>query len=551
MRITNAKNIVISAIFYSIVGFIGVFMAFYPTILSGFSRMQAELGDTRLNNYFLEHSFQVAFNRGYIGSLWSPSFFYPFKNALAMSDNLWGSAPLYWLFRCFSSPDLSFQLWMVSVTLLCFISFVILLRYLKVSPILSAMGGFLFAFGTPRMMQLLHQQLLPQFYMAFTILFAIQFLNHPSNRLLILTLLFCYLQLLAGIYLGWFLLLSLPIFSVFLLYQNQDLQLKLKMYFANNILSISIILLISLFLIGLLLLPYVQMSHILGGRSIEEVSTTIPSIFSWVSPPEASTWSSLLLEPPLVQYLRLPWYKNLFMGFSVIGLTMLTFYIYLKEKQILGVERAHLVKACLMIVSLIFIVSMKELDLWKFVYWSVPGASAIRGVARVSLILYFFLLLAILLSLDSWLKSKILNHNWKLITASLICSIALYEQILIHPTSFEKAPILALESKLQNLMVKGCDLAYVSFGQNENSLDMVANQLAAVWAGLKAGVPVVNGYSSGPPPNYLNFDHIATTSDLQRWLKDDFKGQLCLISLGQSDNGIQYESSIVEFPLVP
>ena len=46
MTIKNVKIVVISGIFYSIVGFLGVFMAFYPTILSGFSRMQPDVVDT-------------------------------------------------------------------------------------------------------------------------------------------------------------------------------------------------------------------------------------------------------------------------------------------------------------------------------------------------------------------------------------------------------------------------------------------------------------------------------------------------------------------------
>jgi hypothetical protein len=472
MNTTNLKNIVISSIFYSIVGIVGVFMAFYPTILSRFSVMQADMVDTRLNNYFLEHSFQVVFNRDYIGSLWSPSFFYPFKNALAMSENLWASAPLYWLCRSFSSPDVSFQLWMIGITLLCFSSFIILLRYLKVNPILSAMGGFLFAFGMPRMVQLLHQQMLPQFYMTFAVLFAIQFISHPSNRLFILTLTFSYLQLLGGIYLGWFLLISLPIFSTFFLYQDQDLQLKLRRYFTENVHTVTVAVVIFLFLIGALLLPYAKMGQVLGGRSLEEVYTMVPTIFSWGSPPTTSIWASLLLQPPFGKYLQLRWNENFFMGFTVVILTIGTFYTYVRKKQVLGKERKRLIRACLMIVSLIFIISLKEVNVWKFVYWLIPGAKAIRVVTRVSLIIYFFLLIAIILNLDSWLRSNILSHKRRLIIASSICIIALCEQILIHPTSYEKAPVLRTELELHSLMTQKCDLAYVAFGQNDNSFSM-------------------------------------------------------------------------------
>jgi len=76
---------------YVFVCILGVLITFYPTLLSGFSFMQGSR-DTRLNNYFLEHSFQTTFNKNYIGKLWSPTFFYPYKEVLAFSDNLFGSA---------------------------------------------------------------------------------------------------------------------------------------------------------------------------------------------------------------------------------------------------------------------------------------------------------------------------------------------------------------------------------------------------------------------------------------------------------------------------
>lgn len=85
----------ITSLFYTVISLIGIMMMYFPTILSGFTRIQAERADTRILHYFLEHSFQLLVNRNYTGTLWSPSFFYPFKNALAFSENLFGCAPIY------------------------------------------------------------------------------------------------------------------------------------------------------------------------------------------------------------------------------------------------------------------------------------------------------------------------------------------------------------------------------------------------------------------------------------------------------------------------
>jgi hypothetical protein len=55
----NLINNLAKLLFYILICGLGVYMAFYPTLSSGFALMQDNPGDTRLNNYFLEHSFQL------------------------------------------------------------------------------------------------------------------------------------------------------------------------------------------------------------------------------------------------------------------------------------------------------------------------------------------------------------------------------------------------------------------------------------------------------------------------------------------------------------
>lgn len=555
-------NFFIPFLFYSFVSLLGVFMAFYPTITSGFSKMQSDPTDTRLNNYFLEHSFQLVFNRDYAGSLWSPNFFYPFKKALTLSDNLWGTAPLYWLFRGFSSPDVSLQLWMIGITLLCFSSFVFVLRHFKVSHILSATGGFLYAFGMPRMVQLARPQLLPQFYMPFAFLFVWQFIHKPNNRRLILALTFIYLQLLAGIYLGWFLLVSLPILLAVSLYRDQAVRVGLRDYFTKNKKTTIAVFLVWFASIIALLLPYVETSRLLGGGySMYEVSTMVPRWSSWLLPPPNSLWSPLL--EPLSKNLLMSYEHRLFMGFTVLALTVLSVYVLFKKHEFLGKERSDLVKACLFVSLVIFVVFLSGIGLWKLVYWFVPGGKAIRSIARISLVLYFFLLVAILVSLDSFLKATISNSKWRLLLSSSVCILALSEQILINPISYEKGSFLNVEAELQGLMSKGCDLAYVlpAINKDEPYWAGYPDEVSAMWAGLRAGVPVVNGYSGGSPPNYPGKEgktneksryRPMTGSELQGWLKDDAKGRLCVIKKVQSgppDGLADYQSSIIKLPL--
>lgn len=548
----KVKKFLLPLTIYISVALIGIWITFHPTITSGFSRMQADPGDTRLNHYFLEHSFQVMFNQKYGGTFWSPQFFYPFKNALALSDNLLGNAPLYWIFRSFLSPDISFQLWVIGTLLLCFASFSLLLRYFNVSHILSSLGGFIFAFGMPRVSEIARSQLLPQFYTSTAFLFLWNFIHKPSNVKLILVLLSIYLQLLAGIYLGWFLIMSLPFFLLIYLVRKPNLVTELNTYFLKNRISVAVIFLVWVSLMGSLLYPYVQMSHLLYGRySFEYVSTMTPRLSSWLLPPPNSKWSILweVLSPTMPK--NQAHEHMLFIGFSVIFLTGLSMYVWFKKREFLSRERAEVIGSCLLVSMVLFVISLNELGIWKLVYWFVPGATAIRVVTRISFIIYFYLFISILLSLDSFLKVIVSDLKWRSILSALILLITISEQVLVDPTSFDKGPYLKVEAELQEVIGKGCDLAYVTPVANEL---WIFGQLSVMWAALQSNVPVINGYSSGPPPDYISSDSPVGIHELRQWVKtDSLHGILCIvdkISPTLSGESVHYKkSSTHQLPL--
>lgn len=148
------------------VGVLGVVMAHYPMIFSGFARIQTDLGDTRLIHYLLEHGYLwVCRVPGHL-TFWDPPFFYPAPNAAAYSDALVSVGPVYWLCRASgASPDLSFGLWMVSMSVLNYLAGLLLFRKgLGFGMPAAVAGAALVAFGAPRLNQMNHQQLLPFFY---------------------------------------------------------------------------------------------------------------------------------------------------------------------------------------------------------------------------------------------------------------------------------------------------------------------------------------------------------------------------------------------------
>ena len=102
--IFRQKHIQIGIVFFL---FIAAFLL-GPIAQSNFmAMMPGDLGDARLNNYFLENIYQ--FFAGRNDSLWNLGFFCPFPYVSGFSDNLFGASPIYLLARIIShSPDTAF-----------------------------------------------------------------------------------------------------------------------------------------------------------------------------------------------------------------------------------------------------------------------------------------------------------------------------------------------------------------------------------------------------------------------------------------------------------
>ena len=194
-------------------GVLGVFIAHHPMILSGFRRIQTDLVDTRLIHYLLEHGYRWVRREPLHQEFWSPPFFYPVKNAAAYSDVLLGVGPVYWLWRALgASPDLSFGLWMLSMSALNYAAGLLLFRSgFGFGVPAGVAGASLVAFGAPRLNQLTHQQLLPTFYPLLA-LFALARLAGPRSMnqswrtgYWLLAAAAVVAQLYTAVYLAWFL----------------------------------------------------------------------------------------------------------------------------------------------------------------------------------------------------------------------------------------------------------------------------------------------------------------------------------------------------------
>ena len=200
-------------------GAVGMIMMHYPMIASGLARVQTDVGDSRLIQYFLEHNYRWFRGDPNHAGIWDPPFFYPARNIAAHSDTMMAAAPLYGAFRAAGlASDTSFQLWMMAISALNYAAaFHFLRRRIRVSVPSASAGASLFAFGNMRAYQLGHQQLMPQFLSVIAVnalfgLFPARAI--PWWRRAILWALVpagVIAQLTSGVYLGWFLIFSLGI----------------------------------------------------------------------------------------------------------------------------------------------------------------------------------------------------------------------------------------------------------------------------------------------------------------------------------------------------
>jgi hypothetical protein len=512
----------------------GLGFAFSPTFFSGFRRLQTDPGDTILNHYFLEHSWRWVSQRDYKGTLWSPTFFYPEKDVLGYSDNLFGAAPVYWLLRVPFDEITAYQLWMILGFVLNFIAMALVLRWFGVNPALCALGAFLFAFGTPHVQQIGHQQLTYRCWTPFAIWYGWRFLREPSGGLLFRCLFCIAWQFLAVVYVGWFVAFGLGCAALLLLLTNRDSRVRLWRFVRQRPLAALAPVLVNGLLVAAVVIPYMRANQGFS-RQFGEALGNSPRWNSWLSVPPGTLWH------PLVQSIPPPPGGEQYLGGGLTFLTilLLCFVAVLRRKG--SVEDRLLMRTFALTVVLLFALTLSIWSasnlggsLWFGVYYAVPGAKAIRVPARVYLIFYPLLIVAGLLSIQRLLEASRLTTMWRAALIGTLIVVASAEnyfpQMEDRSRSFEARPFYA-RAHLLAAELNGGDAAY---GISEMSGAFYEHELMMMWAGLYANVPVVNGYSGRSPKNYTLSSATFSMEALKQWLPPDWRGTFVIVYNGES-----------------
>jgi hypothetical protein len=509
-------------VLYALVLAAGLGSAFQPTLASRFALLQTDPGDAVFINYVLEHYVQLATRPGYVGSLWSPPFFHPAKEVLAYSENVMGVAPIYAALRAAGPPMLAYQ-WLLLVLLaLTAACMLLLLRRLGVSPALAALGAFCFAFGMWRVAQIGHPQLLAACWSPLALLAVHRLFAAPTRAAFTDLLLLLYLQILSGIYLGWFLLLGFALFIPLYVWLDRAARPRLAAFCRGHALFLAAAALGWLVATYLTLRPYLAAGGLLGYRSWDVVRVFLPRLQSWLAVPEGSVYSRFLRPfPPGTPAV---WEHYLFPGFVVLALGIAS-AAYLARRREDGEPEADgagrpFLLACwgtalaLGLLSFYLPVGGHAVSLWRIVYRVVPGAGAIRAVGRISTVVYLFGLVAACAGADAALRRLRLRPLGQASLAGLILVAGMAEQRVSDPPAFEKRSFRVQVERLRAAIPPGCPSFYAPLRPGQ---PFFVSQLAAMWAGLEANVPTVNGYSGNSPPGYPNPTRTMSDAELRLW----------------------------------
>lgn len=541
-RLTSAGDAAIAVLLWA--G--GMLVAFGPMLRSGLRLVQRDWGDTRLNNYILEHGWRWLAGVPGHERLWSPPVFYPAPNTFAYSDVLLSVAPPYWALRAAGvAPDTAFQLWeLLMATLNYAIALLFLRRVARVSVPAAALGAAVFAFAGMRIAQIQHPQLVPQFFMVTAVWGAARLFGGDARGSegegeegaraawwLALLVGSVVAQLYAAFYYAWFLVFGLGIAAAWAL-ASRPMRAPVVATLRRHAGAIAAACAIGALAALPLAEHYLRAARQVGLRQFGTVLPFLPRPASWVYLGVESRMYGWLVE--YHPFATIP------MGHEQrLGLGLVTTAIALAG---LWRARARPLARLLALVSITIVLIATlwpgELTAWRIVYAVVPGASALRAISRIGLMLLVPAAVGVALFADAIPARR---PAGVLVLAATALAIALEQRQA--RLSYDKAVGRARVDAVAALVRPDCQaFLYAPTGGRE---DPWWYHVDAMWASMVTGVPTINGYSGNEPPAWSFYRNVAYDAEHARTLARDLdawarrwhldRRRLCVVSLTPPD----------------
>jgi hypothetical protein len=507
-----------------------------------------DLGDARFNNFVLEHGYK--FFRGEVKSFWNAGFMYPYPNVIALSDNLLGTLPLYSLFRVFLDRETSFQLWILALYALNYLCCFWALKKWSNNTLLSAIGAYVYAFSIFNIAQLHHVQVLPRFIVPLVIFWCWKYFSEKDVKYFLYTILGISFQFYCGVYMGFMLVYVLLFFGIAYLIIYKDFQLLKQFKLTRNILQHLAIFILAALLLLPLMLPYIEVSKVMGMRKFENALSTIPQLRSYFFTfPGSKTWSPLLYNHSAYGFTDW-WNHFLFIGAIPWLAVLITPFVFFSKKIDFSRKKFLGFIVLSLFLCFIFCLNIGGFTLYRLIF-VLPGFSSMRSIDRIinTEIILFVLLLVFVL--------KELSENYK--TFKLICfmlPVLIILDNLIEPLEIKKFSKSDSQSKISavRLNIKNqYDKAYsaVLYAPIETYVSdpeaayykNVELQVTTMLAAQELNIPCVNGYTGFYPGNYESLFYSPDDQQLQGWCefsKGDIKKVQRINEIGKKEKGRKF-----------
>lgn len=492
------KNILIAIGFFAI-----AFLALPIAQLSRLHMMPGDIGDARLNNYFLENLYQYL--TGNSPSLLHLNFFYPFSYVLGFSDNLFGSSPVYLLARFLrAQPDTAFQVWFLAGYAVNFTAAYYALRKLGGSSLAASVGALIFTFALPTTAHAGHAQLHYRFGIPLATVFFSEFLDKKSWKFLIVSGAWLVWQFYAGVYMGFFtLLLMVAMLSTYIGYEIIKTKRSLRSI-TNGFVSswlfqprqkkinYLLVLVLLLLLMILLFYPYLQVSHLYGAkRSWGEISSMLPRPQSYFLSDASYLWSNS--DSKVFSAIPMRHEHQMLIGLIPLLLALAGFFVGSQAKN----GTAFILMAGMIGVTIASTLYLGGFSLWYLLH-KLPLASAIRAMTRLDQAILFPIAYLAVIAVD-YLRTR---FEWGLkAVVVLVLPLLIFE---FSMTTMGTSPKKAWRQRVNTaemLIPSNLPKDVIIFMAQRNG-PFFADELDAMWVAMKRGVPTLNGYSGIFPPAF-------------------------------------------------
>lgn len=486
----------IRKLFVVIIGLIATLVLFRSSVLSHFSLISAEGYDPIIAINIFEHWYHVFSGTEHWNTV---AYFAPYSDTLGYNDSYFLYGIIYSFFRLMNfDPFLSSEGLLLSLSLIGYLSFYALARYLKYNYFLSVMAALIFLFSNNLQIHVTHIQLVSLFFAPFVCLFLLKFFQALKENLTFRAIYygaivaFSYgLWLFTAYYMAWFAGFFTIIFLIiWVIYHRAAIK--------NDIRWLPIVVTGCLFIIFILpfLVVYLPKLSETGGQSLAIATKYAISLTTLLNVGHENVLFGGIYTK-ILSSVSINNEYELMVGFSYLSLILVITAIIFNIKN-----KRNVVLSIAFIVAMFLMFRIGTFPLWKIVYWTIPGAKGMRVVSRFAIFLNFPMVL-LLLDFFSRIGSK--NKATKALSVFLMV-LTLISNINNVDAGINRQDKINLYQSFSPIP-SDCKVFFVlpkhlHYTKDTVFLNVYDHNVDAMFLAEKYGVRTVNGYSTFNPPTW-------------------------------------------------